>query len=367
MPGPELSASELVLLERRVLRPVALLFGALILVGVTGIDIPLPVQYLPFVVSLVLLGLPHGAVDHLVPGRLAGVRTAVSVSAVVAVYVVLGAAVLAGWAFAPALVAVGFIALTLFHWGQGDLYVLVRWYGAEHLRHRGLRAGALLVRGALPMVVPLLAHPDVYRRVLEQAASLFAPASAQALEWLTSPGTRMVAAVLFVGGAAAYLVTSSRSVRTRPGRRAWRVDAGEIVLLGVFFCTVPPILAVGLYFCLWHSLRHIVRLELIDDATRRELDPPALQAAIVRFCAAAAPLTFVAIGMLLALTALLWQDGAEPTALLGPYLVLLSALTLPHVVVVTWMDHRQRLWAAGPASSPAPSSSSPSSRNASTG
>lgn len=50
-------------------------------------------------------------------------------------------------------------------------------------------------------------------------------------------------------------------------RRVWREDAFEIVLLAAFFALVPPVLAVGLYFCLWHSVRHVGRLMLLDPTS----------------------------------------------------------------------------------------------------
>jgi hypothetical protein len=38
------------------------------------------------------------------------------------------------------------------------------------------------------------------------------------------------------------------------------------------------------------------------------------------------------------------SQGQSPASLLAVYLVLISALTLPHVVVVSFMDLRQGLW-----------------------
>ena len=54
-------------------------------------------------------------------------------------------------------------------------------------------------------------------------------------------------------------------------RRAWRRDILEVALLIVVFATVEPLLAIGLYFCFWHSTRHIARLILIDPQGRQAL------------------------------------------------------------------------------------------------
>ena len=63
------------------------------------------------------------------------------------------------------------------------------------------------------------------------------------------------------------------------------------------------------------------------------------------FARDAAPLTLAAVVSLAGLYLVVPGAGASPPALLALYLVLISALTLPHVVVVfSWMDARQGLW-----------------------
>jgi Brp/Blh family beta-carotene 15,15'-monooxygenase len=128
-----------------------------------GLELPARlgwVQYVPFAASLILFGLPHGAADHLVPGRITGRGAgAGSVSAVVALYLVLGGAYLALWNIFPLLSFALFIFVTWFHWGQGDVYS-----SRALLRIRGLPVvPGLIVRGGLPMLVPLLAFPESMR------------------------------------------------------------------------------------------------------------------------------------------------------------------------------------------------------------
>ena len=91
---------------RRVLAPVtAALAVVTVVVGLVragGVEIPLEVQLVPFAVSILVFGLPHGALDHLVPARLRGDgRVLRSVAVVVALYAVLGVATAALWLVAP--------------------------------------------------------------------------------------------------------------------------------------------------------------------------------------------------------------------------------------------------------------------------
>jgi len=62
------------------------------------------------------------------------------------------------------------------------------------------------------------------------------------------------------------------------------------------------------------------------------------------------PLAFRPLALLVGLYLVAPGAGASPPALLALYLVLISALTLPHFVVVSFMDARQGLWRRGESS-----------------
>jgi Brp/Blh family beta-carotene 15,15'-monooxygenase len=123
----------------------------------------------------------------------------------------------------------------------------------------------------------------------------------------------------------------------RSGGSRWRQVSEDLVLVA-FFTVVPPVLAVGLYFTLWHAVRHILRLELTDPASARQLHRGRLLAPFLRFARQAWPITAIAVAMLVVLSVVVRRAD------LGVYLVLIAALTTPHTVVVTWMDHVQRTW-----------------------
>lgn len=306
-----------------------------------GLEIPARlewVQYAPFAASLILFGLPHGAADHLVPGRITGRGAGVgSVLAVVALYLVLGGAYLALWNIFPLLSFALFIFVTWFHWGQGDVYS-----SRALLWIRGLPVGlGLIVRGGLPMLVPLLAFPEVYASVGESLIGLFGGDYPEPLSGGASLVLRLFGGFSLLVAGVLYLV----GVYRRSGdRAAFLKEAAEISLLASYFATVPPILAVGLYFCLWHSPRHIVRLMLLEPRAASALERGEPSLALRRFVRDAAPLTLAALGLLIVLYLYVPSGPGGVSGLLAGYLVLISALTLPHVVLVTWMDRRQRIW-----------------------
>jgi beta-carotene 15,15'-dioxygenase len=83
---------------------------------------------------------------------------------------------------------------------------------------------------------------------------------------------------------------------------------------------------------------------LLDGKSADALEAGRARPALVRFARDAAPLTVAALVLLLGLYLAVPEAGAAPSSLLALYLFLVSALTLPHVVVFSFMDVRQGLW-----------------------
>ncbi|WP_420369177.1 Brp/Blh family beta-carotene 15,15'-dioxygenase [Curtobacterium sp. L1-20] len=318
-----------------VLAPVTVVLAlvAVVCAAVTaaGGSVPVPVQLVPFAVSVLVFGLPHGALDHLVPARLRpGTSTLRSVTVVVVLYLVVGSATALLWVVDPVVGFAAFIAVTWFHWGQGDVFV-------DRLLDDGAsgRVGSavtLVTRGALPMLVPFAAHPAAATAVVSSTASVVRPGAATAGPEGVPVPVRVVIGLVVLGLVVLHLVAVRRS-----GAPVWRQAAEDAVLL-VFFAVVPPVLAVGLYFTLWHSVRHILRLELTDPTAAAHLHHGRLRAPFGRFVRQAWPITAIAVAMLVVLAVVLRRAD------LGTYLVLIATLTTPHAVVVTWMDHVQHTW-----------------------
>jgi Brp/Blh family beta-carotene 15,15'-monooxygenase len=302
---------------------------------VVDVSLPQSVRYLPLLASVVLFGLPHGAIDVFVPARLGGRTLSKSMALVGVAYLVLGGLYAALWVVAPAAAAAVFIAITWFHWGQGDLHTLLAFVGADHLRTRPLRAATLVVRGGLPMLVPLLWFPDRYRAVVDAWVGLFG--GGLSATPLFAVETRLVAGAAFL---ALTVGTLAAGYRHAGANRGWRIDLGETALLWVLFSTVPPLVAIGVYFCGWHALRHVLRYTAIGGRTPT-------RRAFASFGREAAPLTAAALALLVGFAAVLPAVSALPSSpgeFVALYLVFIAVLTLPHVGIVTWMDRREGIW-----------------------
>lgn len=307
---------------------------------------PIVYQLLPLAASVVIVGLPHGAVDHLaVPRTMDRPVTARWLAAIGALYLFVGGGYAVIWFFEPVAAFAFFILLTWAHWGQGELYPLLTLAGITHLNGVAERALTGATRGALPMFVPLVFFPDQYALVTTTIVGLFDPTAAETLMAAFTVEARLAVAAALTGLVGLTLGLGARSVVLGSSdRTGWFLDVGETLLLVVFFATVPPLLAVGLYFCFWHSSRHVVRLIAVDDVAATALDQRRYLTAVARFARDAAPLTTLALALLVGLLFLLPSPAETPLELVGAYLVLIAALTLPHTVVVAWMDKEQAVW-----------------------
>jgi Brp/Blh family beta-carotene 15,15'-monooxygenase len=250
------------------------------------------------------------------------------------VYLLLGGAYTALWMIAPAASAVFFVGLTWFHWGQGDLYALEA-FGGTHLGGRLHRTATILVRGGLPMLVPLLRFPERYRDVIDAWVALFGGRVEAA--WVTASEPRLALGVGFAALTIGTLLAGWRRGGGGTGTEEWRRDAAETGLLWAFFLLVPPLFAIGVYFCVWHSLRHIARLAGVDPASRAAFEERGTFGALFRTGRDALPLTVVSIAMIVGVAVVVGVD-TDPRTLTALYLVFIAVLTLPHVAIVTWMD-----------------------------
>ena len=290
-------------------------------------------RLVPLAIGLLLFGLPHGAIDHLVALGLAGRSLQLlPLSAVLSLYLSVVMAVLALWVLLPGLAALGFLIMTIYHWGKGDL-AFERCDVDNESGFRGSLANGihLILRGLIPIGLPFLIFPDQASEFINACVRFFAPD--RVIDWSL---WRSLLLIAFVGFFCGDLWVHLRHFRQPLARRVLM----ENFALALFFSLVPPVIAIGWYFAGWHGFRHLLRL-----ARYQAVDRPAaldLPTGLARLGWQAFPFTVVSVIMLLILyigMADRVTDSFQATAL---YLVLISALTLPHLIIVEWMDRREK-------------------------
>lgn len=272
--------------------------GALAVLGlVASAFLPREASWLVALTAVIVLGVPHGALDGAVAAPLLRPRYGRAWFGVFAIpYLGLSALVLLAWQVLPLATLAGFLAVSVLHFGEEDA-------GSG----RPIEA---LVRGGLPIALPALLRPEETAQIFSVVARMPMP---QLPTWWSA------AAWLWLALTVAWLLTRQAQ---------WNV-LGEIMGLAATFLALPPLTAFTLYFVGLHAPRHMLAL------VRDPIKAPGVDT-MQRAIRTSLPI----FALTLLLGAGLWPLYASGSSdvsanLLTVTLQMLSALTVPHIL----LDH----------------------------
>jgi Brp/Blh family beta-carotene 15,15'-monooxygenase len=313
--------------------------GLLALAGavlsVLDVSVSMTAQMIGYLVGMVALNLPHGGYEHFENLRDRGLSVSLRY---VLLYVGFLAAFVGLFFVAPAAALALAFTTAVVKGGHGGLKSMDALSGTDHLRADWQRALAAFVRGGAIMLVPLLAWPGVYLSFSTYMIHIF---DLQATLPLASALPTVQATVGGVYGLA-LVVHLGAGLYTGGATTAWRTDAAETLLLVAYFTFVPMMVAVGLYFPLWYSLRQTARtveVSRAEPAPDRLSVPLAWGAMVIGALA-----TF---GIMAAFYALVPNPLGGASLLEGIvafYTVFVCILALPHIVVGEWLDRARGIW-----------------------
>lgn len=317
-----------------------LVFVPLAYLGLLSQNWPIYLQLLPLFLSLFIFGMPHGGADHLlIWGMLRNDSYGRRIISL-ALYALIALIYVIFWNFQPLASAVFFLVLTIFHWGQGDRYISVRLHNANYLfRSRMLTILHILSRGSIPILVPGYLSNEIYRDVIESLVNSGSQASYQA-QWVSMYPQLFLYAPL---GLTLLYISANFMYINGENIRPFLIDCMESIFLFAWFLFIPVLWAIGCYFLLWHSIRHTLRILLIDTKGNRLLISKQYFKLNSRWLQLTSLMTIIALlGMCIFYSMSLSLRGIE-LEWLSKALIGISVLTLPHTVVVCWMDRKQQL------------------------
>jgi beta-carotene 15,15'-dioxygenase len=272
--------------------------------------------------SALFFGLPHGAYDFWLLSDRANrlnsqTKTFIKLLFYYLITVVLIAVI---WFLLPGFALIGFLSLTVWHFGSGDAV----WENEGKLELIINSLG----RGLLLMFAPLTFFPKESGLVLSKLVSV---ESIGIVDFLlrASPYLFICGIVLT---AMNCLLFKARNTKLFSQKNLFTLL--ETTFLTLFFYLTTPLLALTIYLIGVHSWRHLLRLDVYESNAKPNLNR-GLGYIISRFHVRALPITVVSI-FGIALIFWFWQmrisDLADYTS---AYLILLSALTVPHAILIT--------------------------------
>ena len=262
-----------------------------------------------FLASAIVLGVPHGACDPWVPGWVRQTPSRLSfLACFFPLYLLLSFLYLLVWKAAPFGATVFFLFLTAWHWGTAD---------ASLLYPPGLRWLCFgLGRGLWVMLGPFAFHTFEAWHVVHLMAPDAGPCPSS---------------VLFQG---LLILPLLLTLAARPEKMEW-VETSLLLLL---LALTPPLVGVGTYFVAFHAWRHLLRLAEIRDRPNPHSAPSVWLKSLGRLLLFAVPLTVATLLLFPLLPRFLGLHPSNQEEWVGSYLTLLAVLTLPHAMLVGWMD-----------------------------
>lgn len=262
-----------------------------VLLAVSPHAIPPSVQIIGLVVVVVVLGVPHGALDPWIAELTGLMTTRARRIAFNLCYVALAAAVVTVWALAPVVTLLMFLVISAWHfsgdWAQGASAVW-RW-----------------VIGSLLLLLPIGFHSEEVAAIFEL---LSGEQAADLAFRLSIPGPWLIFATGCV-----VLVSAIR--------QRWSTVIEFLALLGLAI-SAPPLVYFALYFCLLHSPRHLLGyFKMAGSAQRTRL----IQMTVVY----SAGSLFLAVPMFW-----LWSGVGTESLLMRLIFIGLAALTVPHMILL---------------------------------
>ena len=284
----------------------SLLFSDLLGEGSNGWQVVIPVIALA-------IGIPHGALDHLVTlPKAQPKKMALFIVVYVAVAVV---AVIGILQFNT----VGFIIvlfMSAIHFGIGDAAFISEIDKRSNTERKLNRWLYIPAAGFTPVFIPL---------VNSASTEALASVNPDLINWHQGFDSEILLAVS--GFAVLAIVVMGLTKRYR--------EALDLTLLLLLAHLAPPLIAFAVYFGCWHAMRHTARLTLSLPRSIENLNQGSLRKAFSQAVIPGLPAligTFVVAGLL----ALSGRDFSDEFFWMA--LVVVWALTVPHMVVTAKLD-----------------------------
>ena len=265
-------------------------------------------------VIALIIGIPHGALDHLVtlpkdkPAKMA---------LFVIIYVLI--AVAAVWAILQWNV-LGFqlvVIMSAAHFGIGDAAFIAESERLNNGVSKSLtdRLIYALPAGLLPVFVPLTS--DLTNSALAQV-------NPQLINWAGSNSNLIHLLVLLIAASSLFILVLKRDDKS----------AMDLALLAALSILTPPLVAFAIYFGLWHALRHTARLTLNLSKSEIAYQDNQPKRAFINAVLPGIP---ALIGTFI-VAAILAATNPDNSRLLWSILVVIWALTVPHMMVTAKLD-----------------------------
>jgi Brp/Blh family beta-carotene 15,15'-monooxygenase len=271
-----------------------------------------------FAVFALAIGIPHGAVDHLVAlPATSRPKLALLIFGYIAIAVLAVLAILhwnkLGFQFV--------LAMSAFHFGFGDAAFIAeqdRLSGRRRMKPKTQNMFAISA-GSIPVLIPLLN---------ESTASALREINPLLITWASDIAPQLKFLVAFFFVTTLVLLINEKRLR----------EVIDLSLLAALALIAPPLVAFAVYFGCWHAMRHTARLTLILPKAKSAAEK---NNALGSFTAAVIPGLPALFGtVIVALLIAVLDTTNIDASYLWYLLVVVWSLTVPHMMVTIKIDQK---------------------------
>lgn len=248
---------------------------------------------------ILLLGIPHGALDHKVAEATGLVKNRFALFLFLLAYLLMSVCGFVLWIFFPSVSLLFFLVISAWH------------FGSDFSKFSSLKS--------FPIVpgIALLSTPFVfYQNDVAQIFSIFIEEDEAAI---VSVVGRYVAYIFIPLSGAFAILRSNIPFESR-------LDFIMTLIAGLF---LPPLMFLVVFFCLSHSLKHLSELYVTLEFRT-----------VKKFCLTLLPLTLSSY-ILLGAIALNYEAIDLAALSLKSTIILLSVLTIPHMLLIEYWKSQQ--------------------------
>jgi len=182
--------------------------------------------------AIVFVGMPHGAMDGAMALHLGWMNNIFDAFKFLIGYIALSALIVIVWQILPVLSLILFLAISIWHFGRGDT---IEGSSFPKMATESISRGGLVIVGISQF------HRDESNRIFR-----FLVDGDTTYVWYFLDAALILTAVSII--ICTYLIANMRRLG---------ILYSELIVLSVIFSLSPPLLGFAVYFCLFHSLRHV--------------------------------------------------------------------------------------------------------------
>ena len=266
------------------------------------------------------LGISHGAYDHLKGKEILKIFKIKNILIFYFLYIFLGLLIIFLWININIFMLIIFLIFASFHFGKEDC-------NAYTVKKKNLNPVLYLIKGSLIVFAPLLFHLNNTIEIFENLYLV----NTTFLSFLIILNSNYIFFIFIILSLISNFLIMGGS---------WINGAGmffEALLILLINFLFSPLVAFTIYFCFFHSIRHII--SLILDYEKEDFD---LSEGVKKFCKRALPLTLVTLTLLIGSLYFLKNYYVLDVAILKVIFIGLASLTFPHILLEYLLEKNEK-------------------------